>query len=161
VIAAAAGGAILGDNVGYMVGRRFGFPLLLRHGHRVGLTESRLKLGQYLFLRHGGKIVYFGRFTPLLRTFAALLAGANAYPSRRFFIYNACGGITWATIMGSAAYWAGRSVEHAMGSAAFALLSVAVGLAAASWFFVRRHEERLVLQAERALPGPLARRLPL
>src|SRR5215831_21156681 len=62
VIGAAALGAILGDNVGYWLGREFGYPLLLRYGRHVGLTEVRIKLGQYLFLRHGGKVVFFGRF---------------------------------------------------------------------------------------------------
>jgi multidrug efflux pump subunit AcrA (membrane-fusion protein) len=55
IVIAAATGAILGDNLGYFVGRRFGFPLHLRHGNRVGLHEGRLKLGQYLFLKDGGK----------------------------------------------------------------------------------------------------------
>jgi len=161
IVIAAATGAILGDNLGYFVGRRFGFPLLLRHGNRVGLHEGRLKLGQYLFLKHGGKIVFFGRFTPLLRTFAAVLAGANAYSRRRFFFYNTLGGVIWATLMGSAAYWAGRSVEHAMGPASAAMIGIALALAIAGSLFVRRHEQRLSAKAETALPGPLARRLPL
>jgi len=58
VIAAAAGGAIVGDSLGYLIGRRIGFPLLLRYGARIGATEARLKVGQYLFLRHGGKVVF-------------------------------------------------------------------------------------------------------
>jgi membrane protein DedA with SNARE-associated domain len=159
VVLAAATGAILGDNLGYLIGRRYGFPLLLRHGSRIGLHEGRLKLGQYLFLKHGGKIVFFGRFTPLLRTFAAVLAGANAYSRRRFFVYNASGGLVWAAVMGSAAYWAGRSVEHAMGPASAALIAVALTLAVAGSLFVRRHEQRLSAKAELALPGPLSRRL--
>lgn len=62
VIAAAAGGAILGDNVGFWVGREFGYWLLLRYGRYVRLTERRIKLGQYLFDRYGGEVVFFGRF---------------------------------------------------------------------------------------------------
>src|SRR5262249_15371812 len=77
VVAAAALGAILGDNAGYWLGREFGYPLLLRYGRYVRLTETRIKLGQYLFLRHGGKMVFFGRFIAVLRMLAAFLAGVN------------------------------------------------------------------------------------
>jgi membrane protein DedA with SNARE-associated domain len=80
VIAVASIGAVIGDNIGYEIGRRLGFPLLVRYGSRIGLDERRLKLGQYLFRRHGGSIVFFGRFVAFLRTFTALLAGANRMP---------------------------------------------------------------------------------
>ncbi len=73
VIGAAAAGAIIGDNCGYWIGREFGFPLIYRFGHYIRLDEKRLKVGQYLFLRHGGKIVFFGRFVAVLRAFAAFL----------------------------------------------------------------------------------------
>src|SRR5271166_1630548 len=62
VIGAAAAGAIIGDNCGYWIGREFGFPLVYRYGRYIHIDERRLKLGQYLFLRHGGKVVFFGRF---------------------------------------------------------------------------------------------------
>jgi membrane protein DedA with SNARE-associated domain len=77
VIAAAAAGAIVGDNIGYWIGREIGFRIHVRYGRYVGLTEQRIKLGQYLFMQHGGKIVFFGRFVALLRVLAALLAGVN------------------------------------------------------------------------------------
>jgi membrane protein DedA with SNARE-associated domain len=79
VIAAAATGAIVGDNIGYWIGREIGYRLLLRYGHYVYLTEARIKLGQYLFFRHGGKIVFFGRFVAVLRALAAILAGRQSY----------------------------------------------------------------------------------
>ena len=62
IIGCAAAGAIIGDNIGFWVGREFGLGLLIRHGGRIGLDEGKLKLGQYLFLRFGGPIVFFGRF---------------------------------------------------------------------------------------------------
>src|SRR5260370_21549294 len=77
IIAAAACGAILGDNVGFRVGRRFGRTLLLKYGHRIGISERELILGEYLFQRYGGSIVFFGRFIAFLRVYAALLAGSN------------------------------------------------------------------------------------
>lgn len=159
VVLAAAGGAILGDNLGFWVGREFGFPLLLRHGPKIGLNERRLKLAQYLFWRHGAKIVFFGRFTALLRAFAALLAGANAYPPGRFLLFNAAGGIAWAGLMGGGGYAVGRSIEHAVGPFSIAMLGLVVAIGVAGWLFVRRHEHRLSEEAEHALPGPLAARL--
>jgi membrane protein DedA with SNARE-associated domain len=61
VIAAAAGGAILGDNIGFWVGREFGEPLLIKWGHLVGLDARKRMLGRYLFARYGGSIVFLGR----------------------------------------------------------------------------------------------------
>jgi membrane protein DedA with SNARE-associated domain len=158
VVGAAAAGAILGDNLGYWAGRELGFPLLARHGPKLGLTQRRLKIAQYLFLRHGAKIVFFGRFTALLRTFAALLAGANAYPPGRFLLFNAVGGIAWAGIMGGGGYLVGRSMENAIGPFGFAMLGLVVVITIFGWRFVRRHEQRLGEEAERALPGPLTKR---
>ncbi len=78
VIAVAAFGAIVGDNAGYWLGLRYGYPLLLRYGERIGMFEARIKLGQYLYLKHGAKVVFLGRFVALLRILAAFLAGALA-----------------------------------------------------------------------------------
>ena len=84
VIVAAATGSVLGNIVGFWIGREGGYRLLLRYGHYVRLTERKIKLGQYLFLRHGGKIVFFSRFVAVLRAVAALLAGANRMNWSRF-----------------------------------------------------------------------------
>ena len=156
IIAAAAAAAIIGDNLGYWVGRRWGMPLLLRHGHRIALDHGRLKLGQYLFREHGGKIVFFGRFTAMLRAYAALLAGVNRLDARRFMLFNALGGLAWATSIGLGSYGCGRSIERIAGPVGLALLAVVVFGGLALWLFVRRHEARLLSQAERAIPGPLA-----
>ncbi|WP_232629857.1 DedA family protein [Methylobacterium sp. Leaf118] len=155
IVAAAAGAAILGDNLGYWVGRRWGMPLLLRHGHLIALDHGRLKLGQYLFRAHGGKIVFFGRFTAMLRAYAAVLAGVNKLDARRFFVFNGLGGIAWASIMGFGAYWCGRSIEHIVGPVGLALLAFVVFGGLALWLFMKRHEERLLVEAEAAIPGPL------
>jgi membrane protein YqaA with SNARE-associated domain len=77
VIAAAAAGVILGDNLGFGIGREGGFRLVRRYGPAIRLDERKLKLEQYLFLKHGGKVVFFGRFVAVLRTWAAFLAGTN------------------------------------------------------------------------------------
>src|SRR3954471_19894482 len=92
VIAAAAFGAIAGDAAGFWIGRWCGHALIARHGHRIRLTPERLAAGQYPFNKHGGAVVFFGRFIALLRTLAALLAGLNGMEWRRFLMFNAAGG---------------------------------------------------------------------
>ena len=154
VVAVAAAGAILGDNIGYLIGRRIGVPLVARFGRYVGLHEARLKVGQYLFLRHGGKIVFFGRFVALLRTFAALLAGINRMQWSHFLLMNALGGICWATIYGVGAYLFGAEIKRVAGPVSAVLLVVAVALAIAGVIFFRRHERELELRAQAAIPGP-------
>ena len=156
IVLAAITAAILGDNLGYWVGRRWGMPLVLRYGPRIGLSHNRLKLGQYLFREHGGTIVFLGRFTAMLRACAALLAGVNKLDARRFMVSNALGGIAWASLMGFGAYWCGRSIETVAGPIGIVLLGVVVFGGLALWLFMRRHEQRLLVKAEAAIPGPLA-----
>ncbi|MEO9229909.1 MAG: DedA family protein [Devosia sp.] len=155
VIAFAAAGAIVGDSIGFWIGHKLGFPLLMRYGARIGLTESRLKLGRYMFMRHGGKVVFFGRFVTLLRTLTALLAGANRMQWRRFLMFNAAGGVVWATTYGLAAYFAGQQLHEISGVVSFALVGIGVIAAVAGLLLVRRHEKSLIAEAERAFPGPL------
>src|SRR6266702_3123079 len=93
VIAVAAFGAIVGDNAGYWLGLRYGYALLLRYGEHIGMFEARIKLGQYLYLKHGAKVVFLGRFVALLRILAAFLSGVNRMPWRAFLIANASGGM--------------------------------------------------------------------
>jgi membrane protein DedA with SNARE-associated domain len=157
VIAAAAAGAIIGGLCGYWIGREFGFPLVYRFGRYIRLDERRLKVGQYLFLRHGAKIVFFGRFVALLRAFASFLAGVNRYNWEAFFLFNAAGGIVWATIFGTGGYLLGRAFEHYARPVGVAALILAVIGAIVAARFIRHHEEALEEEAERALPGPLVK----
>ena len=155
VIACAAAAAILGDNAGYWVGREFGFPLIYRYGHYIRVDEGRLKVAQYLFQRHGGKIVFFGRFVAILRAFAAFLAGVNHLPWPRFLLFNALGGVVWATLFGIGGYFLGFAFEHyARPVGVTALIAAVIGAFAASRF-VAHHEQALRAEAEAALPGPL------
>ncbi len=150
VVAVAILGAIMGDNFGYLIGRSIGFRVLARYGRHIGLNDQRLKLGRYLFRRHGGKVVFFGRFIAVLRTFAALLAGANRMPWGSFLAYNALGGIGWAGGYGTAAYLLGAEARKISGP-----LGIAVGAAAAvavlsTLVFLKRNEHRLTREAEAA-----------
>lgn len=156
VIAAAATGAIIGDNVGFWVGREGGYRLLRRYGHFIRLDERRLKLGQYLFLRHGGKVVFFGRFVAVLRAWAAFLAGTNRMPWPRFLVFNAAGGILWATVYGVAGYELGANIERIRGPVGIVTAVIAAIIIIAVLVFLRRNEKRLEEEAERALPGPLS-----
>ena len=155
VIAAAAAGAIVGDNIGFGIGHWGGYRLLARYGKYVRLDQAKLKVGRYLFLRHGGKVVFFGRFVSVLRTYAAFLAGTNRMPWRRFLVSNAAGGIVWATIYGLGAYYLGRESERLSMAAGIGLAVAAVIAIVVALMFVRRSESRLEAEAERVFPGPL------
>ncbi len=157
VIAAAAAGAIIGDNLGFWAGREGGFRLLLRYGKYIRLDEDKLKLGQYLFMTQGAKVVFFGRFIAVLRAWAAFLAGTNRMSWPRFLVANGAGGVLWATAYGLLGYFLGDQVHSVTGK-------VGIGLAVVVdiWlvFFLRRNLARLQAEAIRALPGPLAAAAP-
>ena len=110
VVVAAAAGAIVGDGMEYMVGRRLGLPFLRRYGRYIRLDEDRLLIGRYLFFQYGNAVVFFGRFIAVLRMFAALLAGANCMPAGRFFFFNMTGGVCWACLFGFGAYAVGGEI---------------------------------------------------
>jgi membrane protein DedA with SNARE-associated domain len=139
VIATAAAAAIVGDNIGYYIGRRGGRWLLQRPGpfHRQRLHV--LELGEPFFVRHGPKAVFFGRFVLGLRTWASWLAGANHMRWRTFFVWNALGGICWATGVGLVAYFLGSSAGNLVTT--FGIYGLVAVLLAAAVAFVwhRRH----------------------
>src|SRR5713101_6260065 len=108
VIACAALGAIVGDNIGYYIGRTGGRALVERFGKYFFVKPEHLDRAEKFFARHGDKTVFFGRFIAVLRAWAAFLAGLNHMRWRTFLIYNAAGGILWATIFGTLGFVAGR-----------------------------------------------------
>jgi membrane protein DedA with SNARE-associated domain len=148
VVAAAAIGAVLGDNLGFMIGREGGHRLLRRYGRYVRLDERKLRVSEHLFYRHGGKVVFFGRFVALLRIWAAFLAGANRMPWGRFLLFNAAGGILWALIYGLGGYGLGNTMAGLGGMATLfgMALTGVIGLALA--VAMRRHERRLASEVE-------------
>jgi membrane protein DedA with SNARE-associated domain len=156
VVLVAASAAIIGDNIGYLIGRTLGLRLLVRYGGYIRLDEQRLKVGQYLFLRHGGPIVFFGRFVAILRTYSALLAGANRMRWSHFLIMNALGGLCWASLFGIGPYLFGEQATRLAGSVGVLLLAVAIALIIAGIMFFRHHASELIRRAEAALPGPIA-----
>jgi membrane protein DedA with SNARE-associated domain len=143
VIALAAAGAIVGDNIGYLIGRRGGRWLLERPGRFEAQRRRVLERGEELFERHGSKAVYFGRWILGLRVWASWLAGAHRMPWRTFVFWNAAGGISWALTVGLVVYFLGRTAESAIRTAGFIGLGLfVVGVVAAFLFFRRRHRGR-------------------
>lgn len=144
VIPLAAAGAIIGDNIGYMIGRKGGRWLLERPGRFHHQRLRALQDGEAFFERHGPKAVFFGRFLLGLRVWASWLAGATHMHWRSFFLWNALGGIVWATAVGLVAYFVGHTAGNAIQT--FGLYGLAAVLLAAGGAFLshrrhRRHAE--------------------
>jgi membrane protein DedA with SNARE-associated domain len=108
VMGAAAGGAVLGDNIGYWVGRRLGWGLILKVGRWLGQSPAQLEKLRDQFLRHAGKSVLLGRFVAVLRVVAGPMAGAVGMPYPKFLLCNVVGATLWATTMVSLAWLGGR-----------------------------------------------------
>jgi membrane protein DedA with SNARE-associated domain len=146
VIPIAAAGAIVGDNIGYLIGRRGGRWLLERPGRYHAQRLRALNSGEVFFARHGPKAVFFGRFLLGLRIWASWLAGATHMRWRSFFFWNACGGICWATAIGLLAYFIGQAAGNAI--QAFGLFGLAaVVLAVGGGFLAHRRHRRRHAQA--------------
>ncbi|MDX6630644.1 MAG: hypothetical protein QOH00_2890 [Gaiellales bacterium] len=127
-IAVGSTAAILGDNIGYAIGRYGGRRLVMRLAH-IGRIESSLAWGEQFFARHGGKTVFFARWIFGLRIFGAWIAGMVHMPWRVFFFWNAAGGITWCASVIGLGYFFGHSlhvIEKVLGvGGVIAVVSVA------------------------------------
>jgi membrane protein DedA with SNARE-associated domain len=147
VIPLAAAAAIVGDNIGYLIGRKGGRWLLERPGAFQRQRNEVLLIGEPFFEHHGPKAVFFGRFLLGLRVWASWLAGATRMHWKSFVVWNALGGITWATAIGLIAYFLGSSASNAI--QAFGLYGLAaVLLAIVSGFVMHRRAKRRTAAAE-------------
>jgi membrane protein DedA with SNARE-associated domain len=153
VIGAAIAGAIVGNVIAFSIGRAYGYRLLRRYGRYIHLDETRIKIGEYLFLRHGGKVVFFARFVPVLRSVAALLAGANRMSWRSFMVANVTGAVVWVGIDCIGAYLLGEELTKLAAPVGIALGAIVVAIIVAGALFIARHEKELAVEAERALSG--------
>ncbi len=140
MIAIAAAGAIVGDNIGYVIGRKGGRWILERPGrfHRQRLDV--LRTGEPFFQRHGPKAVYFGRFVLGLRVWASWLAGATRMHWRSFVVWNALGGISWALAIGLLAYFLGNSAGNAIET--FGIFGLVAALVAVVSFLLLHRRAR-------------------
>jgi membrane-associated protein len=147
VILIGVASAILGDNLGYLLGRRYGRRVLVGsgplHGHRVRAVEY----GDRFFARHGARAVFLARWVALVRFAAAWLAGINGMPFRLFFFWNALGGITWGITYGLVGYYAGQAGAGVLARAgiigAVALVAAAVTLGLVARLRARRRARGL------------------
>lgn len=151
----AAAAATLGGMAGYVVGSTGGYRLLRRYGHRVGLNVARFKVARYLFDRHGGSIIFLGRFVAVLRTYSAFLAGTARMRYWRFFTFNLGGSVLWAAVFTAAAFLAGNVLSK-VSTPVEVGLAVAAAIGVVVVILLARHRmDALTEKAERAYPGPL------
>jgi membrane protein DedA with SNARE-associated domain len=144
VIVVAASGAIVGDNLGYwFIGRLGGrrlferWRVLKRYGDRV------LPRAEVLMARHGGKAVFFGRFVSILRFTVAWVAGVSRMDWRRFLVWNAAGGIVWATAVGLVAYYLGHAAANAIQTYGLYAAGVIAVVGLVGWLLLRAGRRRL------------------
>ena len=147
VIAVAATGAILGDNVGYLAGRLGGRKLLQRWAPLERHASRVLPWSERFFDRHGPKTVFLGRFIAVLRVTAAWLAGISRMRWWVFFLWNAAGGVCWAVAVGLVAYFAGRAAGEAIGRYGL-IAGGAIVVLLVIGAFVFRFIRRRMLEAE-------------
>jgi undecaprenyl-diphosphatase len=141
VIVAGIFGAVLGDNFGFLIGRRGGRALAERYGRHVGLTRQRLTQFDEFFARYGGRTVFIARFITGLRVFGAILAGTSGLRWPMFLFYNATGAIVWATAVGVAGYLLGESwqlLERWIGRSGLIGLAILIVIALVAFNRARR-----------------------
>lgn len=141
LILAVFAGAVLGDNIGYELGRHFGRPWLTRHGHRFGVRLAQLARVDAFFERHGGKAVLLGRMIGFARALVPFVAGSSRLPYGRFFVYNALGAAIWSTITVLLGYFLGESwhiAERWMGRASAVAGAALLAAILFVWLWRRR-----------------------
>jgi membrane protein DedA with SNARE-associated domain len=144
VIVVAAAGAIVGDNIGYWIGRIGGRALLERWGLVARHANKVLPPAERFFRKHGAKTVFIGRFVAVLRVSAAWLAGISHMPWWRFLLWNAAGGIVWAALVSFLAYQFGRAAADAVSRYGLYAVGVLVVLGAIVLLVVRYWRSRMV-----------------
>jgi membrane protein DedA with SNARE-associated domain/membrane-associated phospholipid phosphatase len=159
VILIAAAGAVVGDNLGYLAGRRLGRPFVERYGRYFWLTPGRIEAGERFFLRHGNKAILLARFVSGVRVFAALFAGISRMPWRTFLIYNTSGALLWATAISLLGYFFGNSwqlLEIWVGRAGLFIAGIVI--VGAAVLILSRWRQQVETGEDRAGPRMLRKR---
>jgi membrane protein DedA with SNARE-associated domain len=148
--AAAVIGAVMGDSIGYSIGRRFGMPLFDRLGRRFPkhFGPGHVMLAERTFERWGVRAVFFGRFIALLRIFAGPLAGALKMPYPRFLAANVCGGICWAGGTTALVYFAGMAAERWLSRFSWVALVIAIVCGVTAAILLRERTSRAIAELE-------------
>lgn len=107
LIAVVIAAAIVGDNVGYSIGRRAG-PRMFKRKDGILFHQDQLQKAEAFYEKHGGKTIILARFVPIVRTFAPVVAGASKMPRERFMLFNVAGAILWGGGVTLAGYWLGQ-----------------------------------------------------
>lgn len=160
VFATCAAGAALGSTAGYVIGRKLGYWVLLRHGRHVGVTERRMRIAQLLFHLFGGAIIFFARFVAVFRSLAALFAGANRMGWLRFTIFNLAGAIAWSAVFAFGTFYFADVVKQwservALIAGAIAAIAIIGGL-----IWTHGHEGELEERAKQKLESEDRKRKP-
>jgi membrane protein DedA with SNARE-associated domain len=153
VVAVAACAAIAGDNAGYWLGRFGGPRVIARFGRLLRLDDARLRLGRYLFDRHGAAVVIGGRFASLLRCWVAFLAGVNQMRWSRFLAADAAGVAARAAMAGFGAYALGTAASAVGQTVTLVALAVTTLLAVAVALVTRRRIADLLARSDGACPA--------
>ncbi len=141
-------GAVLGDNLGFWIGRRFGRGFLERHGRKVLVTPERLTAAEGYYAAHGGKTVFLGRFIPVVRSVGFIVAGAAHMRWRRFLVYDVAGAAIWGTLHSVIGFVLGKSYQRweryatPLGLALLGVLLFSIGV---SKFLAARRRRRVDL----------------
>ena len=162
IAVSASAGAIVGDTIGYFIGRRVGKPLFERLGRRFPkhFSPGHVALAERVFLRWGVYAVFFGRFIALLRIFAGPLAGALRMPYYKFLVANVCGGIVWAGGTTAAVYFLGLVAETWLKRFSWIGLVVALVAGLTIGWLVKRKTTRLAEQIEKEQEADAAEQPP-
>jgi len=145
VIIIAAAAAVLGDNMGYFLGRKFGQKIIKKYQHLPLFHYKHIDRAERFFKNHGNKTVFIGRFTAILRTYAAIFAGVFNMNYPTFFFYNLSGGILWAAISGYIGFAIGNNlpllgkIVTDFNTVIIAIIVLFIAWKIARKFMVKRH----------------------
>jgi membrane protein DedA with SNARE-associated domain len=140
VVLLAAISASVGGALGYLIGIKGGLPLVAHYGGYVGVRKTHIDKAHAFFERYGSETILFGRFVAILRTWAAIIAGAAGMSLTKFVTYNTISSIVWAVVFGWLGFYFGRDLpllEHYISRFSFAV-AIVVALAVAGYFLRKR-----------------------
>ena len=155
VILMAAIGATVGGILGYWIGIKGGLPLLARYGGYIGVRRSHIAKAHSFFENNGAKTILFGRFVAVLRTWAAVIAGAACMSFKQFVAYNTLGSIVWSIVFGWLGYYFGRDLpllERYISRVSLVVL-IAVILGIVVWFILKRRRGAAAPAAAESTPA--------